>query len=77
MVDNDEQRRRARAGTVQAPPRIAVAVRDVLARDGERAATERLHLSPETATRIAARLPVRRGSVLVAARALGMEVDDG
>jgi hypothetical protein len=75
MVDIEQQRRRARAGTVAPPPRLAIAVRAMLARDGEAATIARIGIARETALRIASRLPCRRGSILVAAQALGIEVD--
>jgi hypothetical protein len=77
MQFSDQQRRRARAGTVAPPQRVAAAVREIIARDGERVAIERLQIDRATALRIASRLPCRRGSILVAARALGIDLDGG
>jgi hypothetical protein len=64
-----------RAGTVTAPPRVALAVRDLISRIGGPATGAALSMSRETALRIASRTPCRRGSVLQAARALGIEID--
>ena len=75
LFNSDQQRRRAKTGSVAPPARLAIAVRELLARDGERETLVRLGIGRETALRIASRLPCRRGSILVAARALGMEVD--
>ena len=71
---HDEQ---PRAGTVRPPPRIALAVRELIARDGEPAAAVRLGMSRGAALRVAARLPARRGTIIAAAHALGIEVDCG
>jgi len=76
MNERTDQSRRARSGLVTAPPHVRAAMHAALVRDGVRAASA-LGIGESTAARIACGLAVRRGSVLVAARALGLEVDDG
>ena len=76
MASVELQRLRGRIGTLKPPPRVGLAVRAMLAREGEAATVQRLQVSRETALRLAALLPCRRGSILVAARALGIEVGD-
>lgn len=73
---NENDTRRA-SGTVAPPPRIAIAVREMLLGRGGLETAAHLGVSRSTAERIAGRLPCRRGSILLAARALGMELDDG
>ena len=75
MLDPHETRRRA-TGTYPPPPRLALAVRDLIATIGEVAATRQLGVSRSTALRLAMRMPVRRGSTALAAAALGLGLDE-
>lgn len=52
---------------VRPPPRRAIAVRELIASEGAPEASARLAIS--------ARLPARRGPILLAARALGMALE--
>lgn len=52
-----------------------MAVRDLIERYGEPWAVERLGVGRSTVARLAGRLPCRRGSILMAARALGMDLE--
>jgi uncharacterized membrane protein len=60
---------------VSPPVRIALAVREALARDGAATTAARLGISAQTATKIAARLPVRESSIVCAAHRLGLNLD--
>jgi len=74
MQDQPDTKTRRAAGTVAPPPRVAIAVRNLIGRCGEQATAERLGVSRATVARLAGRLTCRRGSVFMAARALGIEV---
>jgi len=63
------------AGSIAPPPRLALAVRALIDRDGEVATAERLSLGRTTVARIAGRLKCRRGSILMAARALDIDLE--
>jgi hypothetical protein len=76
MVVYMHARTPTRAGTVRPPPRIALAVRDLIEQHGEPAAATRLGIGRTAVVRIAARLPARRGTVTQAAHALGFLIDD-
>ena len=77
MIDRRERERRFNrpTGTVAPPPRVEMAVRDLIERYGEPWAVERLGVGRSTVARLAGRLPCRRGSILMAARALGMDLE--
>jgi hypothetical protein len=72
MLDHVQIKRRA--GSVAPPPRVALAVRALLEAEGEVEAAARLGISRATLVRIAGRMTCRRGSILAAATALGLEV---
>lgn len=59
------------------PPKVAIAVRELIERYGEPWAVERLGVSRSTVIRLAGRLPCRRGSILMAARALEIDLAGG
>jgi hypothetical protein len=59
------------------PLRLAQAVRELVARNGGRAAAERIGVAPSTLARIAGRLPGHRPTTEFVARALGVEIGRG
>jgi len=65
-----------KTGSVIPPTRLALAVRDSIVSQGSRVAAERLSLSDSTAARIAGRLPCHRASIELAARRLGIDLED-
>jgi len=65
----------SRPGTVRPPPRLAIAVRELIDRDGAPSTAARLGLSRGATLAIAARLPARRGTIVAAAHALEIEID--
>lgn len=64
-------------GAVLPPWRIAQATRQSVILSGARATAVRMGISDTTVSRIAARLPCHRGSILQAARALGLDLEVG
>jgi hypothetical protein len=74
MVDNTHQRRRVPTGTVFPPPYVALAMREAIAREGEGALASRMGIGRTTVARIAGRLTCRRGSILLAANWLGIDL---
>jgi len=64
---------RRRAKGVVAAQELQVAVRSIIAVDGELRVSQRLRLSPSTIARIGAGLPVNRASLDVAIHRLGLE----
>ena len=66
----------ARRHDVLPPTRLALAVRDEIARHSGRAAAARVGVSPATLARIAARLPGSRPITEFVARRLGIDLDE-
>jgi len=63
-------------GAILPPPRVSLSVRQAVIADGARPTAARLGLSDTTVARIAARLPCHRASIELAARRLGIDLDD-
>jgi hypothetical protein len=60
--------------TIVPPPWLAARAHAMIVRLGEPVAAEQLGVGRGAVTRIAARLPVRKGTIEVALKTLGMEV---
>lgn len=73
MIDTAPNRQR-RTGTVAPPIRVALAMREAIAREGEGALAARFGIGRTTVARIAGRLTCRRGSILLAAHYLGIDL---
>lgn len=74
MVDASSNSSR-RAQGIAPPPRLATKLRELITQEGESALALRLGLGRPTLARLAGRLTCRRGSILQAAQALGMELE--
>jgi hypothetical protein len=66
----------SRSAGVLPPPRVSIAVRDLVISIGDVAAAAKLGLNRTTVVRVAGRMPCHRGTVLLAARALGIDLDE-
>jgi len=64
-------------GSVAPPEALASAVKAALQRDGEAATVQKLQLSRIALTKLAAGLPVRRGTMALAAIRLGLTEEIG
>ena len=61
-------------GAVTPPTWLATQVRTMIVRNGELATADRLQISKSAATRMAAQLPVRRGTITQVLKALDLKV---
>ena len=76
MTDQPNEVAWRAAGTVTPPPSVAIAVRELIDRHGDRDTAARLGVSRATVARLAGSLTCRRGSVFLAARPLGIDLGD-
>jgi hypothetical protein len=76
MLDRHQDPRRLALG-IAPPARLALAIRELIGREGEPATAARLGLGRPTIVRLAGRMTCRWGSILQAALALGINLDGG